>query len=76
MNPRVDLVGGIYSFKMSAYTTIRVTREAARLKALSEIINARDDELTRVLDIFMESRLYNVSITGDEDDNDNDLIGN
>jgi hypothetical protein len=55
---------------MSPYSTIRITRA----KAIEEIIKVREDcILARMMDVILESRLYNVQIVDDNDDND-DII--
>jgi hypothetical protein len=56
---------------MSPYSTIKITRS----KAIEEIMKVRDDTLlARMMDVILESRLYNVEIVDDNDNNDDIVL--
>jgi len=61
---------------MSAYTTLRVTRDKALSIRLKKLIdNISDEELEDYMDDLMEPRLYNVIIVpSDSEDNDDDMV--
>ena len=59
---------------MSAHSTIKITRTAAIQYILTNLMNAGDTEIEDIADIFLDDRLYNCNIVGDEDENDNCLL--
>lgn len=47
---------------MSAYATLRITREKAVSVAIDQIMQACDEDLSKLLDMLLEDRLYKVAI--------------
>ena len=60
---------------MSAYSTINITRSAAKAKLIEALmIDVSDERLERFMDDLMADRLYNVNIVPDGSENDDYLI--
>lgn len=60
---------------MSAYSTLRLTREKAVSLILSEILQGLTDaELKDRVDMILEKRLYTARIVPDDAENDNDEV--
>lgn len=60
---------------MSAYTTLRISRENARRFLIDKIANGlSDSELEEMVDKLLEKSLYNVVITSDTDQENQDRI--
>lgn len=60
---------------MSAYTTLRLTREKVVSLIIQEMMTSLStDQLERMADEILERRLYNVKIVSDEQDNDNEEV--
>jgi len=60
---------------MSAYSTLRITRSKSKAFILSKVIgNISDDILTKFMNEYLESLLYNCLIVEDDDFNDDDKI--
>jgi hypothetical protein len=60
---------------MSAYSTISVTRSAAKKKLFEYIMgNISDKQLESFLDDVVRHRLYNVMIVNDDEKNEDFLL--
>ena len=60
---------------MSAYSSVNVTRTAAKTALVTHILSkASDQELTDMLDALLRGRLYRVSIVGDGDEDHSDDV--
>ncbi len=56
---------------MGANSTITVSRDNAMLYIMRKLPNCTNDQLERMLDPFLEDRLYNANVVdGGADDND------
>lgn len=61
---------------MSEFTTIRVTRHAARKYLVARLMDAADFEMEDMLDTFLAERLYNSQIVHDDEvQNDDEILG-
>ena len=61
---------------MSAYSTLRITRERAISIVIEKLLSGiEDSDLEEMLEDILDSRLYKVQIVDNsEEDNDNDVI--
>lgn len=60
---------------MSAFSTIQITRSAARKYLLGQIMSADDVDLGDMLDLFLSARLYMADIVPDDwETNDDDRL--
>ena len=59
---------------MSAYTTIEVSREKARMYLIRRAMSMPDAEIEDALDRALDHRLYNVRIVGNDRGPDDDLL--
>lgn len=57
---------------MSAFSTIQITRSAARNYLLGQIMKADDVDLGDMLDLFLSARLYVADIVPDDWETNND----
>lgn len=63
--------------KMSAYTTLDITRSKAKQLMVNKILGEiTDEELEEFLDKLLESRLYNSNIVPDGFEENDDFILN
>jgi hypothetical protein len=61
---------------MSAYSTINITRSAAKRALINKLMSdATDDELEKLLDeMILERRLRRCRIVSDDDENEDDIL--
>lgn len=59
---------------MSAFSTIRISREKARRELVTWVMSASDEELKVLMDQLLERRLYNVMICDQCDPNEDDIL--
>lgn len=60
--------------EMGAYTSIRITRSAAKKYMMERLFNIQDSQLEDFMDAELNDRLYDCVIVNDEDENDDDLL--
>lgn len=60
---------------MSAYRSLRITREKAKAELMKAVFGGADDKLLEEpMDRLLESRLYNSVIVADGEQNDDDMV--
>lgn len=59
---------------MSAHSTLRITRSRVKTFLLGALLDADDDKLGAWMDQILESRLYNVRIVSDDEENDDNQL--
>lgn len=59
---------------MSAYSTINITRSAAKDAIFNMIWNVSDSQLETFMDEILRDRLYNVRIVPDDHENQDELL--
>ena len=61
---------------MSAYSTLYISQNTGRKYLLNKVYSLDDNDLSRILDILLEDRLYNVQIICNSECKDDDILNN
>lgn len=59
---------------MGAHSTVLITRSAAKRFVMGELFSISDETLERIVDDFLDSRLYNCRIVNDDNKESEDYL--